>query len=543
MDWPIYQANQIVIGNLDSPVAITTLWTNRDTIISRIDSRLYAAVGTLYNRKVGIDPLIRNLLARPQIKCLVICGQDSARSGEALIKFFRHGFERGNDSNGNPKWIIPLSEGDYGLIDIEVEEEALQLLRKNASFVDMRGIDDGSIVAGTLKDLNGNINSHPYSEPKIFPKVIPSVSSFPAPDSGRVFRSPTVVGAWLQAIHEIYRFGVVGETHYNPATEVLTVVTVITKEDPENPFIPEWLPIGRKEIEAYSEQVLTPVLSPGTRYGYGHRLFRYFGYDQIEAAVQKLAEDPDSKSAVASIWDPAKDVGDLVNPKSPCVNHIWFRLRRGKLYLTATIRSNDMGEAYLGNAFALRRLQAKTLEMLKKRLAEKPHVIIVESENLHTGEKHIREMRFKPGEKEIERIELLGLGDLVINSESAHLYESSWVNVEETLKRHWKEVMKGPALRKDPYGSFQITIEDKKIVVSHLSPTEELLRQYRGTTALQLSTMLVEEGIISEPYHAVYLGRELEKAEMALRLGVNYVQDQPLFPVHGPKPRIMLNKP
>lgn len=508
MDWPIYEASQLIVGSLESPVAITTLWTNRDIIASQIeDSRFYCVLGTLYNRKVGIDPLLRNLLARPQIRCLIICGHDRARSGEALIKFFRHGFERGVDSNGNPKWVIGLSDGDYGLIDIEVEEKALHLLRKNVSFLDFRGTEDGNALRSVLKDLNSNTQTVPYAEAKIFPKVIPVVSSLPAPESGRVFRSPTVVGAWLQAIREISKFGVVSDTHYNPAAEVLNILTVVTAEDPDNFFVPEWLPIGRKEIEAYCEQVLTPVLLPGARYGYGHRIFKYFGYDQLETSVKKLAEDPNSKSGVISIWDPAKDVGDLVNPKSPCINKIWPRLRQGKLFMTVTIRSNDIGEAYLGNGFALRRFQAEYLKMLRG-LTEKPE---------------------------------LSLGDLTINSESPHLYESSWANVEETLKRHWKEVMKGPAVRKDPYGSFRITVDakSKMIVVTHLSPNnDDPIGEFRGRTALHLATRLADEGIMSEPYHAAYLGRELQKAEFALQFGLNYVQDQPLFPVHGPKPRI-----
>ena len=543
MDWPVYEANQLIVGNLESPVAITTLWTNKGSIAAKIgDKRLYCVLGTLYNRKVGIDPLIRNLLARPTIRNLIICGHDRARSGEALIKFFRHGFERGVDGNGNPKWIINLSDGDFGAIDIEVEEEMLHLLRQNVAFLDLRGTEDGDVLRSTLKDLNACTKAVPYAEAKIFPKVIPAVSSLPAPESGRVFRSSTVVGAWLQAIREISKFGVVSDTHYNPAAEVLNILTVITAENPDDFFVPEWLPIGRKEIEAYCKQVLTPVLSPGARYGYGNRLFEYFGYDQIGECIKKLAADLNSKSAVASTWDPAKDVGDLVNPKSPCINHIWFRLRRCKLHMSVIIRSNDMGEAYLGNAFALRRLQVKVLEMLKKRLAEKPYVIITESENLKTGEKHITEYRFESGKEEKEKIGLIGLGDLTINSESAHLYESSWTNVEETLKHHWKEIMKGPAVRKDSYGSFRIAVDakSKMIVVTHLSSNEDVLAEYRRRTALELTTELADEGIMSEPYHAAYLGRELQKAEFALQFGLNYIQDQPLFPVHGPRPRILL---
>ena len=509
MDWPVYETSQIIVGNLESPVAITTLWTNKEPIANQIgDKRLYCAVGTLYNRKVGIDLLVRNLLARPTIRNLIICGHDRARSGEALIKFFRHGFKRGVDGNGNPKWIIDLSDGDYGVIDIEVEEEMLHLLRKNVTFLDFRGTEDGSALCSVLEDLHSSTKAVSYAEAKIFPKVIPAVSSLPAPDSGRVFRSPTVVGAWLQAIREISKFGVVGDTHYNPAAEVLNILTVITAENPNDFFVPDWLPIGRKEIKAYCEQVLTPILSPGARYGYGHRIFKYFGYDQLETSVKKLVEDPDSKSGVINIWDPAKDVGDLVNPKSPCVNKIWPRLRRGKLFMTVTIRSNDIGEAYLGNGFAFRRFQAEYLRILRE--------LMVEQE--------------------------LSLGDLTINSESAHLYESSWSNVEETLNRRWKEVMKGPAVRQDPYGSFRIVVdvESKMIIATHFSPGDDIIAEYRRRTALELTTKLEDDGIMSEPYHAAYLGRELQKAEFALQFGLNYIQDQPLFKVHGPKPRILL---
>jgi dihydropteroate synthase len=36
-------------------------------------------------------------------------------------------------------------------------------------------------------------------------------------------------------------------------------------------------------------------------------------------------------------------------------------------------------------------------------------------------------------------------------------------------------------------------------------------------------------GLISRMEHATYLGSELEKAEIALKLGKNYVQDFPIF--------------
>ncbi|TDA28915.1 MAG: hypothetical protein DSO03_07270, partial [Hadesarchaea archaeon] len=39
---------------------------------------------------------------------------------------------------------------------------------------------------------------------------------------------------------------------------------------------------------------------------------------------------------------------------------------------------------------------------------------------------------------------------------------------------------------------------------------------------------ILEEGI-TDPFHAAYLGRELQKAEIALKTGRSYVQEGELF--------------
>lgn len=50
---------------------------------------------------------------------------------------------------------------------------------------------------------------------------------------------------------------------------------------------------------------------------------------------------------------------------------------------------------------------------------------------------------------------------------------------------------------------------------------------YRGRTAKELGMLLTEEGAspISRLDHALYLGRELQKAEQCLACGEVYIQD------------------
>jgi dihydropteroate synthase len=50
-----------------------------------------------------------------------------------------------------------------------------------------------------------------------------------------------------------------------------------------------------------------------------------------------------------------------------------------------------------------------------------------------------------------------------------------------------------------------------------------------GDEATEVYQTIVREKMVGKLEHAAYLGRELEKAEIALRLGRSYVQDEDLF--------------
>ena len=80
----------------------------------------------------------------------------------------------------------------------------------------------------------------------------------------------------------------------------------------------------------------------------------------------------------------------------------------------------------------------------------------------------------------------------------------------------------------DPEGSFKISVEEGRIRVVHYKKMQPTLAIY-GQTAWELYHEIINRKLVSRIEHAAYLGQELQKAEDALKLGKNYVQDFPLF--------------
>ena len=65
-----------------------------------------------------------------------------------------------------------------------------------------------------------------------------------------------------------------------------------------------------------------------------------------------------------------------------------------------------------------------------------------------------------------------------------------------------------------------------KIYVEHYSNDNKLLGVVEGKDAQSLYSKIVEEGWVTQLSHAAYLGKELARAELSLKMGFRYVQDQ-----------------
>ncbi len=86
----------------------------------------------------------------------------------------------------------------------------------------------------------------------------------------------------------------------------------------------------------------------------------------------------------------------------------------------------------------------------------------------------------------------------------------------------------------DPKGSFQITIDKKKklIIAAHYNSNFEMDLKIAGQTAHEITDTIINKKLIGDfkeaKDHAAYLGRELAKAEVCLKNGLDYVQDEPV---------------
>ena len=228
----------------------------------------------------------------------------------------------------------------------------------------------------------------------------------------------------------------------------------------------------------------------GVKYTYGQRLRSWFKKDQIQQAIDKLILEKDSSRVVMSLWD-VKDYENSDSP--PCLNHLWLRIVENELSLTATFRSNDMFSAWPANAMGLRALQQHILDKI------------------------------------LEKIDYpLKLGPLITVSQSAHIYSDCWEHAERVIQSEYKKLCNQQDYY-DPTGSFLISIKDGTILVEHLTPgSGEVVNCYSGKSARKLYLQISANSPSLEVEHAMYLGTELQKAEIALLLSKEdyYIQDQ-----------------
>ena len=170
-----------------------------------------------------------------------------------------------------------------------------------------------------------------------------------------------------------------------------------------------------------------------------------------------------------------------MNP--PCLTQITFNIKNSRLIQTAIFRSHDVFGAWLLNAFALRKLQKSVAENIG-----------------------------------------IEAGELVIISNSAHVYENNWNEVKNILDKHYTD--KTVPFVQDENGYFIVKVSDE-IVVEHY--TKEGLPSgyvFRGKKAQTIYRRIVNENLISLMDHAMYIGHELARAEVCLKEGRKFVQDE-----------------
>src|SRR3989344_4907048 len=122
------------------------------------------------------------------------------------------------------------------------------------------------------------------------------------------------------------------------------------KNNSEKRFHPLF-PITTQALIAYNEHALKGTQDDLVRPE--HRLYheRFFAYpdkanNQIQALVDRLKKQPQSKRGLVSLWHPDRD---QLAEKVPSVLSIWCRIEKGKLNMHAHLRANDAYKKLLMN--------------------------------------------------------------------------------------------------------------------------------------------------------------------------------------------------
>ncbi len=92
---------------------------------------------------------------------------------------------------------------------------------------------------------------------------------------------------------------------------------------------------------------------------------------------------------------------------------------------------------------------------------------------------------------------------------------------EESVATH-------PESPADPAGYFVIDVSAEKNIIrlEHYTPEHRMTAALNGSSARDLSLSAIDRGLVSRLDHAAYLGRELGRAEEALRRGERFTQDE-----------------
>lgn len=493
----LHKPNQLIYGN--GQTAVITGWTVKQAIAKHLQPHEYAVIGQLYSPTRGINLLIRNLLYNPHVRYLVVLNatkeDKNAGACQCLLEFFRNGFKEDKSDTGRRCWKIRSDFNIVSYIDIEIDENTLEKLRNSIEYEEVKSITD---AVNQVKFYAEREIIEPWGTLLKFDMSTVESTVLPGPRYGHRIEGKTIAETWVKIIHRIKTTGIIRPTLHDGQWQELIDLMAIVTEEPDNFYFPEpnYLPFDSAFIKPYTSEILDDVShsEEGVKYTYGQRLRSWFSkIDQIKEVIKKLSDNIDSARVVMSLWDVRDDLQG--NDSPPCLNHIWIRVVNQELSLTATFRSNDMFSAWPANAMGLRALQ-----------------------------KHITDAVTKQSTHHLK------MGPLITISQSAHIYDDCFENADKLIQHQYSKILQQKDYA-DPSGNFMVSIQDNTILVEHTTPgSGEVVNCYSGKSASLLSRQIAADCPGLQVEHAMYLGTELQKAEVVLSMsqGLVYEQDKPL---------------
>ncbi len=235
-------------------------------------------------------------------------------------------------------------------------------------------------------------------------------------------------------------------------------------------------------------QILDPELPDEIDYSYGNRLrghFRFGGStDTLKAVGDALRKNGSTRRGSISLWDNVLDLCEENGEQAkPCLTSLLFRMTDRGLMLTAIFRAQDLLAAWLENVYGLMAVQRHVAEIAG---VESGPITVIS----HSLAFNLRDPRSPLGKELVQ----------------------GW-RCDDDLDRPTGKL----SMRRDPNGYFVVTVDERerKLVVEHRFDGL-LVKRYEADRAISIERAIAADMAVSLIPHALWLGRELARAEQLL---------------------------
>jgi tetrahydromethanopterin S-methyltransferase subunit A len=162
--WPV-TAGAYVVGDPSATVAVCAL-TSRDILAQVAALPGVAIAGRLITCNLGIEKIIVNVCANPNIRALLICGRDSAvfRPSQSLRSLFENGIDDQKQIIGATGYLPVLQGVNIGNVDE---------FRRRVTLVDRTGVNELSEIGREVTLVADRLATEPPVEHPTSVKSVP----------------------------------------------------------------------------------------------------------------------------------------------------------------------------------------------------------------------------------------------------------------------------------------------------------------------------------------------------------------------------------
>ncbi|MCX7996961.1 MAG: thymidylate synthase [Patescibacteria group bacterium] len=502
--------------------------------------------------------MLYNLALNPHITDLVVWGPDKLSNTpiglagkQALLALWKEGI--GKDS-----------------LVTEIDSAVLERILGNVSLTDIS--DTPKLEQAQRKSTAKG----PYMEPFVFPEfIVEAPDTMPSERYTYPIREMKGADAYLTLLHTVWKYGVKTkiDAESEDVKEIRGATVVVEQENPDEFYLPDWLisaksfGITQESLHEYyqtqfSADLYRKELFPGVftferprdyAYLYAELMYAFPRLEIIDKTVQEIYENQGYVAVRTFLMNHASIPREAAKKLVARIEKtIANPEKRVPVLLEALIPRLDQ------IAYVIDRIKRKPMDMDKE--------VVLWDQRYHTGLESGRPCLFKFSfSVRNEQIDmhvfvrshdvgrawffnfygvcmLLGRiaketgympGMITMESESAHIYQRDWTNVETFLRDNVIDKVPrmffDPDRDSDPRGVVQVSVVDGKIKTKLLdTKTGKQLFEIDGKTARELLYKLRHYNLISRVDHAAFIGSELAKAEVCIKLGIEYKYDNPI---------------